>query len=186
MMMSAAQITFKDQLFSIDDDVQRPFLEAMYHWNMQFNPRPEIKGDMTISVKGTSSLTAREIRAQNLDQFANSTMNQFDAPFIDRHALNVQRAKVLELGDDIILDKDQALLLQMRQMLANGTDNAQPTSSTAVNPPNPTGPSGYAAQLGGASGGEVAGPPDDSGQGQPDQIANLGGDPQAAGNGLYN
>ncbi len=122
MLMSAAQITFKDQLFSLDDDVQGPFLEAAYHWNMQFNPKPEIKGDFNVVVKGTSSLVAREIRATNLDQFANSTLNQFDAPFVDRHALNKQRARVLELGDDIIRDKDQAFLLMTQMALANGTN----------------------------------------------------------------
>jgi len=130
MLMSAAQITFKDQLFSLDDDVQGPFLEAAYHWNMQFNPKPEIKGDFNVVVKGTSSLVAREIRATNLDQFANSTLNQFDGPFIDRHALNKQRARVLELGDDIIRDKDQAFLLMTQQALENGTNSAGNTQGT--------------------------------------------------------
>lgn len=134
MLMSAAQVTFKDQLFSLDDDVQRPFIEGMYHWNMQFNPKPEIKGDFNVAVKGTSSLVAREIRAQNLDQFANSTMNPFDAPFIDRHALNKQRAIILELGDDIIRDKDQALLLMAQQSLANGPA-AQPGQPPMEQPP---------------------------------------------------
>lgn len=126
MLMSAAQVTFKDQLFSLDDDVQRPFIEGMYHWNMQFNPKPEIKGDFNVAVKGTSSLVAREIRAQNLDQFANSTMNPFDAPFIDRHALNKQRAIILELGDDIIRDKDQAFLLMTQMAMSNGQQMEQP------------------------------------------------------------
>jgi hypothetical protein len=128
MLMSAAQVTFKDQLFSLDDDVQGPFLESLYHWNMQFNPKQEIKGDFNVVVKGTSSLVAREIRAQNLDQFANSTNNQFDAPFIDRHALNKQRAMILELGDDIIRDKDQAFLLMTQQALSNGTQQTGPTA----------------------------------------------------------
>ena len=131
MLMSAAQVTFKDQLFSLDDDVQRPFIEGMYHWNMQFNPKPDIKGDFNIAVKGTSSLVAREIRAQNLDQFANSTMNPFDAPFIDRHALNKQRAIILELGDDIIRDKDQAFLLMTQAMLSQG----QPEQPAEQQPP---------------------------------------------------
>lgn len=128
MLMSAAQITFKDQLFSIDDDVQKPLIEGLYHWNMQFNPDPEIKGDYNVVVKGTSSLVAREIRAQNLDQFANSTMNEFDAPFIDRHALNKARAVVLELGEDIVRDRDQAFYL-MAKALASGQDQQTGTPS---------------------------------------------------------
>lgn len=145
MLMSAAQVTFKDQLFSLDDDVQRPFIEAMYHWNMQFNPKDEIKGDFSIQVRGTSSLVAREIRAQNLDQFANSTMNQFDAPFIDRHALNKQRARVLELGDDIVRDKDQALFIIAQQ----AENNAQPTGTSQGTPAAPDISTGSIPDFGG-------------------------------------
>jgi hypothetical protein len=171
MLMSAAQITFKDQLFSLDDDVQGPFLEAAYHWNMQFNPKSEIKGDFNVVVKGTSSLVAREIRASNLDQFANSTLNQFDAPFIDRHALNKQRARVLELGDDIILDKDQAFLLMAQQALANGNQPSgnpqgtqQPNQGAPAAPALPGGentsalPGGQAVPLAGGSDNIPAGP----------------------------
>lgn len=132
MLMSAAQITFKDQLFSLDDDVMRPFLTAMYHWNMQFNPKPDIKGDFNIVVKGTSSLVAREVRAQNLEQFANSTMNQFDQPFINRYELNKQRVRVLELGDDIIVDEEQAIRNQIIDPLANAAIHQQ-TGFTAQN-----------------------------------------------------
>jgi hypothetical protein len=130
MLMSAAQITFKDQLFSLDDDVMRPFLTAMYHWNMQFNPKPDIKGDFNVVVKGTSSLVAREVRAQNLEQFANSTMNQFDQPFINRYELNKQRVRVLELGDDIIVDQEQAIRNQVIDPLAHAAIHQQ-TGSTA-------------------------------------------------------
>lgn len=145
MLMSSAQVTFKDQLFSLDDDVQRPFIEGMYHWNMQFNSKPEIKGDFSVNVKGTSSLVAREIRAQNLEQFANSTMNQFDAPYIDRHALNKQRAKVLELGDDIVLDKSQAIL----NMATQDIQNAEPTAGQTGTPAAPDLPAGDVPDSGG-------------------------------------
>jgi len=130
LLMTAAQITFKDQLFSIDDDVQKPFIEAMYHWNMQFNPDPSIKGDFNVKVKGTSSLVAREIRAQNLEQFAAATMNQFDAPYIDRQELNKQRQQVLELGDDIVLSKEQALEQQIDQLLNYGLQQPNQPAAT--------------------------------------------------------
>jgi hypothetical protein len=136
MLMSAAQTTFKDQLFSLDDDVQQPFIEAMYHWNMQFNPKEEIKGDFNVIVKGTSSLVAREIRAQNLDQFANSTLNQFDAPFIDRQALNVQRAKVLELGDDVVKSPEASILAMAQQLLREGMPDGQTTPNAAPGMPS--------------------------------------------------
>lgn len=133
MLMSAAQVTFKDQLFSLDDDVQKPFLRSMYAWNMRYNPNPAVKGDYNIVVRGTSSLVAREIRAQNLDQFANSTLNQFDAPFIDRKELNKQRALVLELGDAIVLDEAQPLTTAVRGIL-NGQQPANNTMQAGTRP----------------------------------------------------
>ena len=163
MLMSAAQVTFKDQLFSLDDDVQGPFLESMYHWNMQFNPKKEIKGDFNVQVKGTSSLVAREIRASNLDQFANSTLNQFDSPYIDRQALNKERASILELGENIVLSEEQAIIKMTNQALAYGNDTTGNPQGPNPGPGNaqaaPALPGGAPApQLPGAQ--AVAGPGD--------------------------
>jgi hypothetical protein len=131
LLMSAAQIALKDQLTSLDDDVMRPFIEGMYHWNMQFNPKPEIRGDFSVKVKGTSSLVAREVRAQNLEAFANATMNQFDAPFIDRLELNKQRAKVQELGDGIVVDRETAMRNQIiYPAVQYGADQQQAVTAT--------------------------------------------------------
>lgn len=157
LLMSAAQITFKDQLFSLDDGVTRPFIQAMYHWNMQFNPDPSVKGDFSIVVRGTSSLVAREIRAQNLEQFANSTLNPMDAPYIDRHELNKQRARVLELGDSIVLSKEQALLNQVINPTLTSNDTLhqpqpQQQQSPIGPPPGNQTPVGGMPQAGGDAG----------------------------------
>lgn len=136
MLMSAAQIVFKDQLFSLDDGIQRPFLTAMYHWNMQFNPREDIKGDFEVQVKGTSSLVAREIRATNLNDFAISTQNEFDAPFVDRQALLKERALVLELSHAIVKSEDQ----QTTNLTTQVTNYGQPTPTQSPAVPGGPGP----------------------------------------------
>jgi hypothetical protein len=163
MLMSAAQVTFKDQLLSIDDDVQSPFLEAAYHWNMQFNTKQDIKGDFNVHVKGTSSLVAREIRATNLDAFANSTLNQFDGPYIDRQALNKERAVILELGQNIVLDEEQAIIRMTRQAMANGNQQTGAPQGAQPSNPGPTAQPSLAGnvqpnQIPGAQA-ESAGPP---------------------------
>lgn len=141
MLMGQAQTSMKDQLVSLDEDVVKPFIQAMYHWNMQFNPKPDIKGDFSVVVKGMSSLVAREMRAQNLEQFATSTLNPMDAQFVNREELLRQRAKVLELGDGIVFDPEdiarqqmvQAMLAQQQMMPGapvmspQGNPNANPT-----------------------------------------------------------
>lgn len=103
MLMGTAQTSLKDQLTILDDDVMEPVITAMYDWNMQFNDREDIRGDYVVSVHGASSLVAREVRSQSLEQFANNTANPLDAPFIDRYALNKERAKALELPDSMVV-----------------------------------------------------------------------------------
>jgi hypothetical protein len=146
LLMTNAQFPLKDQLMSIDDDVLRPFINAMYAWNMQFNNDPTIKGDYSVVVKGTSSLVAREIRAQNLEQFATSTLNEYDAPHIDRNKLNQQRALVQELGDDIVLDEESATRTPVAELMAlRAANGSNPTNGVSAPVPAVPGYGGNAA-----------------------------------------
>jgi len=103
MLMGAANINIKEQVRFYDEGITKPFIKAMYNWNMQFTDDPAIKGDYEVSAKGSSSLVAKEIRAQQLDSFATSTLNPYDAPYINRGALLMERAKAYDLGaDDVV------------------------------------------------------------------------------------
>jgi hypothetical protein len=101
MLMGAVNIVIKDLITAWDEGVTRSFLSGMYHWNMQFNPDPAIKGDFDVKARGTSSLVAKEVRARQLDAFSLSVANPIDAPFIKRDRLLRQRAEVNELSDVI-------------------------------------------------------------------------------------
>jgi hypothetical protein len=54
---------------SIDSMIES-IITTAYDWNMRFNPRPDIKGDMKIIAKGSTSLMSKEVRTQTLDMFA--------------------------------------------------------------------------------------------------------------------
>ena len=99
MLMGAANIVIKDLISAWDEGVTRPFLTALYRWNMQFHKDPNIKGDFDVKARGTASLVAREVRAQQLDIFSQAVANPLDAPFIKRDALLRQRAEAHELSD---------------------------------------------------------------------------------------
>lgn len=99
MLMAAANIVIKDLITSWDEGVMRPFITAMYHWNMQFNPDNSIKGDYDVKARGTASLVAKEVRARQLNEFAAMTSDPQDAPFIKRHKLLQARAETNELSD---------------------------------------------------------------------------------------
>ena len=64
MLMGAANISLKDLVKAFDDDITVPFVSALYHWNMQWNTDETIKGDYEVVATGSTSLIAKEVRAQ--------------------------------------------------------------------------------------------------------------------------
>lgn len=99
MLMGAANIVIKDLVTSWDEGITRPFLQALYRWNMQFHKDASIKGDFDVKARGTASLVAKEVRTRQLNEFATLTGNPMDAPFIKRHKLNLLRAEANEMSD---------------------------------------------------------------------------------------
>jgi len=114
MLMGAAQITVRDVIQNYDDGITKPFITALYHWNMQFNPRQDIKGDLQVKATGVTSLVAKELQSQQIEAFAAGTLNPVDAPYVKREKLLKQRAKALSLDPEEILYTEQ----EVRQMAA--------------------------------------------------------------------
>jgi len=108
MLMGQANITLKDMAKNFDDGITTPFIRDMYHWNMQFSTREDIKGDFEVIARGSTSLIAKEVRNQALTNFAMSTANPLDAPYIKRDELNRQRAQALDISaDDLVKSKEE-------------------------------------------------------------------------------
>lgn len=106
MLMANASIVMKD-LITNYDVVTRTFIESLYFWNMQFNPDDTIKGDFNVKARGTASLMAKELRAQQLDAFA-ATIAPEDAPYIKREELLRQRAEAHDLSSIIKTEEEVA------------------------------------------------------------------------------
>lgn len=108
MLMSAANITLKDQVKNFDDGITVPFIKGLYFWNMQFNPKPNIKGDFEVSAKGSSSLIAKEVRSEHLNTFLTVTNNEIDQMYIKRDNVLREVVKNLDLSDlDLIKSRVQ-------------------------------------------------------------------------------
>lgn len=129
MLMGAANIVIKDLISAWDEGVTRPFLTALYRWNMQFHKDNSIKGDFDVKARGTASLVAKEVRARQLNEFAQLTANDLDAPYIKRDKLNRMRAEANELGDvvkteDEVLEEQNNPQVQMQAQLAQAQAEA--------------------------------------------------------------
>ncbi len=102
MALSASGVTLKDQVRRFDDGVTRPFIAALYHWNMSFANREEAKGDYEIRARGWTSLVARELYVEQLDAFAKATANSLDGPLVDRRELLTRMAQARDLPDGVV------------------------------------------------------------------------------------
>ena len=123
MLMGAANIVIKDLITAYDEGITRPFLQALYRWNMQFHKEAAIKGDFDVKARGAASLVQKEVRARQLNEFAAQTANPMDAPFIKRDALLRQRAEANELSDvvkteDEVMAEQNNEMIQMQQQMA--------------------------------------------------------------------
>lgn len=66
ILMNATNIVFRRMVKNFDDDMTVPNIRRLYHWNMQFSKREDIKGDYDVDARGTSVLLVREMQSQNL------------------------------------------------------------------------------------------------------------------------
>jgi hypothetical protein len=66
MLMNSANVIFRNVVKNYDDDMTTPNIRRLYDWNMQFNSKEEIKGDMQVEARGTSALLVRELQSANL------------------------------------------------------------------------------------------------------------------------
>ncbi len=120
MLMGAAGVTLKDQVRLFDEGITKPFLTALYHWNMALNSRPDIKGDFSVKPLGWTSLVAKEIFVEQLDSFAKFTTNELDAPYINRGELLRRMAASRNLGHGIVKSEDEVEAMIAASASASG------------------------------------------------------------------
>tara|TARA_Y100000593_G_scaffold166_1_gene382 strand:+ start:476 stop:2578 length:2103 start_codon:yes stop_codon:yes gene_type:complete len=155
MLMGAAALNVKTVVKNIDDYLLRPLGESMFAWNMQFNEdSPEIRGDVEIKARGTSSLMQKEVRSQRLMTFLQAASNQNLAPFVRWHTVLSEIAKSLDIEPEkLINDPERAAIFAKIMGMANGTTGNQGNNQQSgmdeggenvggANPQDPTGSGG--------------------------------------------
>ena len=144
MLMGAAALSIKTVIKNIDDMLLRPLGETLFAWNMQFNEdSPEIKGDLHVKARGTTSLMQKEVRSQRLMTFLQVASNQNLAPFVRWHTILSEIAKSLDIEPEkLINDPEKAAIFAKIMGMANGnqqTENNNQQSSMAPNGGTPAG-----------------------------------------------
>jgi hypothetical protein len=124
-----SNVVFRRVVKAFDDGITVPGMRKLYDWNMQFNPREDIKGDMSVDARGASALLAKEQAAANLLGIATTwtthpvlgmMVKPYDAACA---ALKAQAISV----DDILRPEDE-----YDQAVANAAKNPPPDPAVIV------------------------------------------------------
>jgi hypothetical protein len=154
MLMSAANGSIKNVIKNIDDYLLAPLGKAFFSFNMQFDYDPEIKGDLEVSARGTSSLMANEVRSQRLMQFLQVIQNPVLAPFAKMDYLIREIATSMELDPEKVTNSLQDAAIQAEILKGfkaptpppgvgpDGSALPAPTEEAAAGPPGPQDTSG--------------------------------------------
>ena len=139
MLLNNASLNIKTVIRNIDDYLLKPWGEGYYRWNMQFNDRVDIKGDLEIKATGTSSMQAKEVRSTRLNTFLQLAANPALAPMIKFPTVIRELAISMDVDPDEILNNPEEQQIYAALM---GTQNMQQPAGPAGAPPGTMGPGG--------------------------------------------
>lgn len=120
MLMSAANGSIRQVVKNFDDYLLGPIGKAFFHFNMQFDFDPEIRGDLEVKARGTESLMANEVRSQRLMQFLQVVgSNPMLAPFGKMEYIIREIAKSMDLDPEKVTNSlaDAAIQAQLTQAM---------------------------------------------------------------------
>ncbi|WP_415713079.1 hypothetical protein [Maridesulfovibrio sp.] len=125
MLIGAAHQILKDLVKSHDENITRPFFKKMYFWNMQFNPRKEIKGDFEIIATGTSVLMAKEVQLERMQTVLAITDNPRFEGWVDDEKLLKEISKNLELPEGVLRSAREKESYERERLVESARANVQ-------------------------------------------------------------
>lgn len=125
MLMGASNILLKDHIKDFDDCIVAPFIRAMFRWNMQWNPREDIKGDFEVAASGSQSMIAKEVRAQQVPALISYMGIPAFAPYIRAEKLLEVALEQTDLpAERILRTEEEAKQYEEQQMRAQAQAQA--------------------------------------------------------------
>jgi hypothetical protein len=116
MLMNSANTMLRRVVKNYDDDITRPFIKRMYDWNMQFNPKEELKGDFSVDARGTSSLLVKEQQAANLMALMNISASPLLEPLTNTAALYRKVVSSMQIEADEIVKTTEEIELETQKI----------------------------------------------------------------------
>lgn len=132
MLMGAAHVVLKELVMHFDDKITRPFITALYHWNMQFHPREDIKGDFQVQATGSTSLVAKEVQTEKLLQVAQITENpRFEGRIKDDELLS-EVFRSMDIKTSLVRSDDEYAAWRQQKLQQEEKAKAQANLETLL------------------------------------------------------
>jgi len=135
MLMNSATVVLRRLVKRYDDDITRPHLRRYYDWNMQYNPKEEIKGDYEVDARGSTTLMQRDLANQAMVKWLAALTNpaisyMFDDEKMVRKALTADSIS----PDDVLREPDEIKKRreQMQQQKPTPTPDTMVKAQTAM------------------------------------------------------
>lgn len=135
MLMGASNVNIKTVIKNIDDFLLMPLGKALFAWNMQFDFDKKIRGDLSISARGTESLLKNEVRQQRLMTFLQIVSQPQLAPFAKFSYIIKEIAKMMDLDPDKVVNSPEEAMKQAELMKAMGVQDS-PQGGSPPSPPS--------------------------------------------------
>jgi hypothetical protein len=130
MLMGAASLNIKTVVKNLDDYLLKPLGEAMFHWNMQFNPDARVTGDLDVKALGTEAIMQKEVRSQRLTQFMQTAFsNPITAPLANGEYILEELGKTLDLDPEMLVNGPAKAQFQAELMKTSGSGEAMGAAS---------------------------------------------------------
>jgi len=118
MFLGAAALPIRDTVRNYDTFTVSA-ISALVAWNTKYDPNPSRDGDHDVLARGSTSLIAKEVLSQALNEFR-ASVTPDEAPHLKPRAMLIARAKANDVPiDDLLEDEDKAnqiIAAQQQQM----------------------------------------------------------------------
>ena len=111
--MATITISIKDVVKNFDAFTEK-IIADLYAWNMEFNPRQDIKGDFRCKARGVSSLVMKEIRMQALNQLSTTLLPE-DWIYVPRREFLLEKFKAHDILITLRTEEEASKLREEEQ-----------------------------------------------------------------------
>jgi hypothetical protein len=103
-----------------DDKMTHKIINRMYHYNMQFNPDPNIKGDYEVDVRSSTEFRRQQMAVRDMEKISVEAGNNPElAKLINMQNLQKARLQAMHIPNTGIIKTDDQILAEEEEAKAN-------------------------------------------------------------------